>query len=67
MVADVPDQATPTGAQREGRHARQQVAQAHVVALPGGRMPQQPVAPPHGLRRLHGAKTGTVRLHFTPA
>ena len=41
-----------TGAEGKGGDSGQHVAQAHVVSLPGRRVAQQPVAPPHRLRRL---------------
>ena len=41
-----------TGAEGQRGDAGEQVAQAHVVALPRRRVAQQPVAPPHRLRRL---------------
>jgi hypothetical protein len=41
-----------TRAEGKGGDAGQHVAQAHVVSLPGGSVAQQPVTPPHRLRRL---------------
>ncbi len=41
-----------TGAEGEGGDAGHKVSQAHVIALPGSCVAQQPVAPPHRLRRL---------------
>ena len=46
-----------TRAQRQGAHARHEVADAHVVTLPRRSVAQQPVAPPHRLRGSTGERT----------
>lgn len=52
-----------TRAEREGGDAWQKVPEAHVVALPGRSMAQQPVAPPHRLRRLQPAGNTSAHDH----